>query len=338
MRPLVTLTAIPVLAMLTAPLVVVPAFPARAQVGLGVSITNAPPVLPVYVQPPLPAPGYLWTPGFWSYAAESGYYWVPGTWVQPPAVGLLWTPGYWGFNNGVYVFNRGYWGPHVGFYGGINYGFGYTGVGFLGGEWRGRDFAYNRAVNNFGGVHVTNVYDRTVINNTTVNRISFNGPNGLAARPTAEETAFAREQHVQATSLQEQHERQAAQIPGLRASVNHGTPVVAATARPAEFRGPGVVPARPALARPAESARVNGPLRPSAAANPALVPHGAAARPMGAAMTPRQPSRVASPVPHGPAMPAQRFNVTRPVAAPRAAPAAHAAVAPRAGGAGERHR
>ena len=48
--------------------------------------------------------------------------------VEPPAVGLLWTPGYWGFNNGIYAFNRGYWGPHVGFYGGINYGFGYTQV------------------------------------------------------------------------------------------------------------------------------------------------------------------------------------------------------------------
>jgi hypothetical protein len=42
----------------------------------------------------------------------------------------------------------GYWGPHVGFYGGINYGFGYGGVGFFGGEWRGGAFAYNTAVMN----------------------------------------------------------------------------------------------------------------------------------------------------------------------------------------------
>ena len=26
--------------------------------------------------------------------------------------------------------NAGYWGPHVGFYGGINYGYGYGGVGY----------------------------------------------------------------------------------------------------------------------------------------------------------------------------------------------------------------
>ena len=40
-----------------------------------------------------------------------GYYWVPGTWVMAPQPGFLWTPGYWGWNNGVYVFNDGYWGP-----------------------------------------------------------------------------------------------------------------------------------------------------------------------------------------------------------------------------------
>ena len=78
-----------------------------------VSITVAPPVLPVYVQPPIPEPGYIWTPGYWAYS-DDGYYWVPGTWVLPPAVGLLWTPGYWGWNDGVYIWNAGYWGPHIG--------------------------------------------------------------------------------------------------------------------------------------------------------------------------------------------------------------------------------
>ncbi len=83
---------------------------AAAQVSVGVSITVAPPVLPVYVQPPIPAPGYIWTPGYWAYG-DAGYYWVPGTWVLPPTVGLLWTPGYWGWSDGVYAFNAGYWGP-----------------------------------------------------------------------------------------------------------------------------------------------------------------------------------------------------------------------------------
>src|SRR5258707_1094168 len=62
-----------------------------------ISITIAPPELPVYEQPEIPAPGYIWTPGYWAYGPD-GYFWVPGTWVEPPAVGLLWTPGYWGWH------------------------------------------------------------------------------------------------------------------------------------------------------------------------------------------------------------------------------------------------
>src|ERR1700756_4315444 len=114
-----------------------------AQIGIAVSF--GPPALPVYEQPPCPGAGYLWTPGYWGWSDDDGYYWVPGTWVVAP-VGLLWTPGYWGWNDGVFLWNDGYWGPTVGFYGGINYGFGYTGEGFYGGEWRGRSFYYNRAV------------------------------------------------------------------------------------------------------------------------------------------------------------------------------------------------
>ena len=160
---------------------------------------------------------------------DDGYYWVPGTWVQPPAVGLLWTPGYWGWNNGVYAWNGGYWGPHVGFYGGVNYGFGYTGDGYYGGRWDHGAFAYNRSVNNFGNVHVTNVYNSTVINNN--NRVAFNGGNGgIAARPTQQQEAFAHEQHVGATSLQTAHEHTAASNPQLRYTANHGQPPIAATA------------------------------------------------------------------------------------------------------------
>src|SRR5579871_3727104 len=125
---------------------------AHAQIGIGISITIAPPELPVYVQPPIPEPGYIWAPGYWAYGDE-GYYWLPGTWVRPPTVGVLWTPGDWGWRDGVYLWNEGYWGPHVGFYGGVNYGFGYGGVGYLGGRWVGGVFSYNQTVNNFGGIH-----------------------------------------------------------------------------------------------------------------------------------------------------------------------------------------
>jgi len=88
----------------------------QAQV-ICVSNVSPPPELPVYEQPPIPAAGFLWIPGYWG-SGPNGYFWVPGTWVEPPTVGLLWTPGYWGWRDGIYVWNAGYWGPHVGFYGG----------------------------------------------------------------------------------------------------------------------------------------------------------------------------------------------------------------------------
>lgn len=218
-------------ASMAVPMLVLPVAQAHAGVFIGVSF--APPVLPVYVQPPLPAPGYIWTPGYWAYG-DAGYYWVPGVWVQPPRVGVLWTPGYWGFVGGTYAWHAGYWGPHIGFYGGVNYGFGYGGVGFCGGEWRGGVFAYNRAVANFGSVHVTNVYeDRTIVERNTivnVNHVSYNGGGGIGVRPTPMETRAANEQHLQPTSNQMQHQNFAAQDRSQLASVNHGTPGTMAAA------------------------------------------------------------------------------------------------------------
>src|SRR6202041_2018176 len=107
---------------------------------------------------------------YWSWSEPGGYYWVPGTWIQPPVVGVLWTPPYWGWNNGAYIFYNGYWGPHVGFYGGVNYGYGYGGSGYDGGRWNGNNFNYNRSANNFGSVRVQNTYEQglTVNNRTNV--------------------------------------------------------------------------------------------------------------------------------------------------------------------------
>jgi YXWGXW repeat-containing protein len=219
--------------------------PATSFAGVVISVNIAPPVLPVYTQPPCPGDGYIWTPGYWAYGPE-GYYWVPGTWVTPPTVGVLWTPGYWGWGNGVYIWHAGYWGPHIGFYGGVNYGFGYFGHGYEGGYWRDRHFYYNRTVNN---VNITNVhiYNKTVVNNVTVNRISYNGGHGgINARPTREQETWGREHHFEATNMQRDHEHAAGRDRGFLASENHGRPAVAATERPGEFHGPRVVPARTA--------------------------------------------------------------------------------------------
>jgi hypothetical protein len=121
-----------------------------AHAQLGVSVAIAPPAIPEYDQPPIPGDGYIWTPGYWAYG-DSGYYWVDGAWVYPPYVGGLWTPGWWGGGYGGYFWHAGYWGRNIGYYGGINYGFGYFGTGFYGGYWNGGRFFYNRAYGNFGG-------------------------------------------------------------------------------------------------------------------------------------------------------------------------------------------
>ncbi|MDA8362598.1 MAG: YXWGXW repeat-containing protein [Gammaproteobacteria bacterium] len=213
------------------------------EVGIGISISIGPPPLPVYVQPACPGPRFIWVPGYWAWAA-GGYYWVPGTWVLAPRPGLLWTPGYWGWHAGLYAWHPGYWGPRVGYYGGINYGFGYTGVGYVGGYWHGGMFYYNRSVNNVNVRVIHNTYYRTVVRNVTVNRVSYSGgPGGIALRPTRAQEVYARERHFGLTRSQIQHERTAQEIRALRAAVNHGRPTIAATARPGAFRGHGVMPA-----------------------------------------------------------------------------------------------
>jgi hypothetical protein len=228
-------------------LLVIPAAlssPSSAQIGIGISVRIGPPALPIYAQPIAPGPGYLWTPGYWGWNDDGGYYWVPGTWVVAP-IGMLWTPGYWGWGGGLYAWHAGYWGPHVGFYGGINYGFGYGGVGFFGGEWRGGAFFYNRAVMNVDSVHITNVYNRTVVVNES--HVAFNGgEGGIAARPTAEEEAAGREPHQAALASQTEHEHAASQNRAMFASENHGAPAVAATGRPGDFSGHNVVAAKSA--------------------------------------------------------------------------------------------
>src|SRR5215467_2594339 len=174
-----------------------------AQVSIGVAVHFGPPAIPVYVQPACPAPGYMWVPGYWAWDPDFGdYYWVPGTWVLAPMPGYLWTPGYWAWNGTGFFFTAGYWGPVVGFYGGINYGFGYFGRGYEGGRWDRGHFYYNTTVNRVNVTEIHNVYNTTVVvNNNT--RVSYNGGNGgLDARPTAQEQAAAHEHHVAPVAAQ----------------------------------------------------------------------------------------------------------------------------------------
>jgi uncharacterized membrane protein YgcG len=189
-----------------------------------------PPPLPDYDQPPPPADGYIWMPGYWAWG-PNGYYWVPGSWVEPPYVGALWTPGYWGFYGSRYMFYPGHWGIHIGFYGGINYGFGYFGFGYEGGYWNAGRFFYNRAYNRIDERVVHNVYsyhvDNRVVNNHYVNnnRPSFRGGAGVQVRPQPQETrAWQNEPTAPRMNSQKQHANDYGSVREQYANQNHGQP------------------------------------------------------------------------------------------------------------------
>jgi hypothetical protein len=240
-----------------------------AQVAVGITVGFAPPDLPVYEQPICPGDGYIWTPGYWAWDDDYGdYYWVPGTWVLAPEPGYLWTPAYWGWGGSGFIFYAGYWSfGVVGFYGGIDYGYGYFGRGYEGGRWQGDRFYYNRSVNNVSVTEIRNVYEQPV-NHREERRVSYNGGNGgINARPTPQEEAAARGRRLPPAAGQNEQMQQARSNPQFRANVNHGKPPVAATSRPGAFSGGGVVPAReggtvhggPRNAGPANAGRNNMP-------------------------------------------------------------------------------
>ncbi|MGB8909125.1 MAG: hypothetical protein WCC84_10290 [Candidatus Cybelea sp.] len=209
------------------------AAPAQFSVGVGFTVGQPPPPLPVVSQPPAPYPNYMWTPGYWAWGS-AGYFWVPGTWVAPPSVGMYWTPGYWGAASGGFGWNTGYWGPTVGFYGGINYGFGFPGTGFYGGSWNGGNFAYNTAVTSVNTSVIHNTYNKTVINKNVCNNcknVSFNGgKGGIDARPTQAQIN-SRKNGKAPTTAQKEQATIAGEDRNQLASVNKGRPSVTSSQR-----------------------------------------------------------------------------------------------------------
>ncbi len=240
---------------------------------IGISVAFGPPALPVYEQPICPGDGYIWTPGYWAWDGNE-YYWVPGTWVEAPEVGYLWTPGYWGWGDNAFFFHEGYWGPHVGFYGGINYGFGYGGYGYEGGRWENNQFYYNTSVNRISNMNIHNTYNARV-ENTTVNHVSYNGGNGgINARPSAQEDTYDKERHIGPVAAQNQHVQAARSNPALRASANQGKPPIAATSRAGDFEG-GAVGAKEAGGpyKAPERTATGNEARPSATHASEVQPH-----------------------------------------------------------------
>ena len=197
---------------------------------VGVSITIAPPALRAYEQPICPGDGYLWTPGYWAWGSDD-YYWAPGLWVEAPEAGYLWAPGYWGWRGGGVFFNEGYWGTSVGFYGGINYGFGYFGHGYEGGRWDNGHFFYNTTLNNVNRNNIHNTYN-TRVNEGANNHVSYNGgKGGVEARATAQEEAAGRDRHIAPVAAQTQHATAARNDPQQRFSSNHSESSGAAASR-----------------------------------------------------------------------------------------------------------
>jgi hypothetical protein len=234
--------------------------------------SEPPPPLPEYDQPPAPEPDYLWTPGYWGYG-PGGYYWVPGAWAGAPYAGALWTPGYWGFIGGFYRFHHGYWGRHIGYYGGIDYGYGYVGHGYYGGYWNNDHFFYNQAVNRVNVTVIHNVYNRNVVinnvvvNNRIVNRTSFNGGRGgLQTRPIPAEAAVLHEQRTPPLAAQAAIQHEASQNKAQFFNENHGRPAVAVAAHAVATEHIAAPP--PSRQEPAIQARPEQPVQQARPAQP----------------------------------------------------------------------
>jgi hypothetical protein len=324
-----------------------------------VQASEPPPSLPDYEQPPAPGDDYVWTPGYWAYA-NAGYYWVPGAWVLAPYVGALWTPPWWGFDNGAYLWHAGYWAPHIGFYGGIDYGFGYTGHGYYGAYWNNGRLDYNRAVTNVDPSVVHYVYNYNVPNSRP-GRVSYNGGRGgIDVRPTTQELAVQREARTPAVPAQVQHAREAssnrAQFvkPGVEAPkpaalvaarplpTNYKTPAARPPAPPAASHGPLQATRQEAAPRPAPRPEARPESRPEARppappAQAARPPAPVTRAPQNGAVARREatPAPAARPAPHPEARPAaarpapEARSEARP-APPRPAPQAHPAPRPQA--------
>ena len=333
-RPMTLRSILLAATVLGVPLMAAVPTPAFAQDAVEFSVAIAPPELPVYAQPPMPDAGYIWTPGYWAWSQPVGYYWVPGTWVLPPTVNVLWTPPYWGWDNGFYRFHGGYWGSQVGYYGGVNYGYGYGGNGYGGGRWQDGGFAYNRTVNNFGSVHVQHEYEARVpvVNESRVSY--YGGTGGLRTEPTAEQRSAEQGRHMPMTAEQTSHVTAAARTPDLAANRNGGHPTIAASSRPGQFEGAGVVHAAPATANEHAGVPVRAE-RPAAgvpgargAANEPGRPAGeAATRPAGEATARPAERQAARPVEPAAARPVQHA-APRPIAPEAARPAEHTAARP----------
>ena len=144
----------------------------QAFVNIGVSINVAPPELPVYEQPPVPGPGYLWTPGYWAWGP------TPVAITGCPAPGWKHRRraicGLRGIGVGTTASTSGMAaiGARTSAFTAASITASVTAAtAYEGGYWDHGAFRYNSAYNNIhDNTHITNVYNKTVINNDEQSR------------------------------------------------------------------------------------------------------------------------------------------------------------------------
>ena len=192
----------------------------------------------------------------------AGYYWI----LAPGVRSLLrrpLDPRLLGLCHNRLGFHRGFWGPHIGFYGGINYGFGYTGVGYHGGYWRGNNFYYNRSVNRVN----TNITTSTTAPSSSTTSTASPTTAAEAASPTdhgqpRSKPCAAREPRpcpLRSSTSAKQHKNRQQFY-----NVNRGRPAMVAAPRPIAAQpgfthpNPGNRPGQPDV-RPGQEVRPGQP-------------------------------------------------------------------------------
>jgi len=263
----------------------------------------------------------------------------------PPNPGLYWTPAYWGYVGGRYGFHAGYWGPSVGFYGGINYGYGYTGHGYYGGRWENNRFSYNTAVVRVNKTVIHNTYiNRTVVVNNN-DRRSFNGGRGgVQARPRPQERAAMQQRHIAPTAAQTSHQESAHKDRASFAKTNERpSPAARTTANRRDARSNAAKPTteRPAVDRASARERVSAKthvtpneVRPAVAPKTRVTPERRVSEPRAA--RPSAENRRTTPEPRAAAPRVQPQRAPEPrAAAPRVQPRA---AEPRPAARPEHHR
>jgi len=179
----------------------------------------------------LPGDGYLWTHVYWAYDYyDQDYYWVPGTWVPAPEVGFFWTPGSGLGRVDGFTFYQCHGGPLWVFYGVINYGFGYFGVGTKVAFGTMAFLPNNTTVNRVNVEVVHNVYNTRVQKpRSTASAITSERGDQTRAR-AARKIGPARQRHV--APVRAGSTRACCPLRQDKwAPSTHGAPAVAATPR-----------------------------------------------------------------------------------------------------------